>query len=534
MEKNREKELNDKAIFVGLVIFITAVMIGISYAFFHIPVEKEEEKIVLKSGDLALMFKDNDETVENIEGTWNIGDTIEKELVIENTGTRDAYAKISWDNLTNTYLAESLTYTLEEKSDDTGVQWKQIETANINVPRSESPSTQLLAEHLLIPAGHTYIYRLKITFENLENIDQTEDINAKFITKFTIDRGAKKWTVEDSLAILKIKKNPNNLTNFATPATTDETANGLFSMEDDYGTSYYYRGTAPNNYVRFGKNASGQDMWWRIIRFNGNGTMRMQYDGAGSSSNYTRNFIFTGLKWSNTNDAKYTGWMFGGVTGDRSTSKEEAQRNETDSLIKTKIDEWYKTNIVDTGYGNYVADSIFCNDRSTPGKSATGWSSDTGLGYGVNPTAYGSFSRFLNGVIIPKLNPIPSLHCLQQNDAFTVSDFDKGNGSLKYPIGLITADEIVTAGSGKYGTENKVYYLNKGNAYYTMSPMNFNDYPNIFASYADGSLGYLVGTVTGSMLPFQAGAIAPVINIKAETLNQFRGTGTIDNPYFLE
>ena len=147
----------------------------------------------------------------------------------------------------------------------------------------------------------------------------------------------------------------------------------------------------------------------------------------------------------------------------------------------------------------------------------------------MNPTAYGSFSRFLNGVIIPKLNPIPSLHCLQQNDAFTVSDFDKGNGSLKYPIGLITADEIVTAGSGKYGTGNTVYYLNKGKAYYTTSPLNFNDYPNIFASYADGSLGYLVGT-----LPFQAGAIAPVINIKAETLNQFRGTGTIDNPYFLE
>ena len=47
--------------------------------------------------------------VENTEGTWNFGDTIEKELVIENTGTRDAFAKISWDNLINTintYLAD--------------------------------------------------------------------------------------------------------------------------------------------------------------------------------------------------------------------------------------------------------------------------------------------------------------------------------------------------------------------------------------------------------------------------------------------
>ena len=47
--------------------------------------------------------------VENTEGTWNFGDTIEKEIVIENTGTRDAFAKISWDNLINTintYLAD--------------------------------------------------------------------------------------------------------------------------------------------------------------------------------------------------------------------------------------------------------------------------------------------------------------------------------------------------------------------------------------------------------------------------------------------
>jgi len=41
--------------------------------------------------------------------------------------------------------------------------------------------------------------------------------------------------------------------NFATPATTDETVNGLFSMADDYGTSYYYRGAVENNYVKFGK-----------------------------------------------------------------------------------------------------------------------------------------------------------------------------------------------------------------------------------------------------------------------------------------
>jgi len=75
-----------------------------------------------------------------------------------------------------------------------------------------------------------------------------------------------------------VNKKTNN-PNFADPATTDETADGLFAMEDDYGTSYYFRGAVENNYVKFGKDAENRDMWWRIIRFNGDGSVRMQYDG---------------------------------------------------------------------------------------------------------------------------------------------------------------------------------------------------------------------------------------------------------------
>ncbi len=521
---------------IVLCVSIVALTTSLTYAYFVSQVgTNEQEKVTIRSGTLALSFRDNDETVENTERTWNFGDSIEKELVIENTGTRDGYAKISWDNLINTYLAESLTYTLEEKSDDAGAVWKQVETVSANVPRSESASTQLLVDHLLIPAGHTYTYRVRITFEDLTDIDQTADINAKFITKFTLDESTKKWTAEDALASLNIKKNTNNPTNFANPATTDETENGLFSLEDDYGTSYYYRGTAPNNYIKFGKNTSGQDMWWRIIRFNGDGTVRMQYDGAGTSgtNSYTRGFAMEGQRWnSNSNDAKYVGWMFGGANGSASTSREQAQRNETDSLIKTKVDEWYKTNIVDTGYGNYVADSIFCNDRSTPGKSATGLSSDTGLGYGNNITGYGALGRFMTGnnstTLYANENPQPQLTCAQENDKFTVEAESGGNGKSTYPVGLITADEIVAAGSGKYGTANNSYYLNKGSWYWSFSPGYMNSYGVAYV-FGVNSSGYLNNSGVS-----YSGAFAPVINLKAEYLDKLKGNGTVDNPYFLQ
>ncbi len=181
MEKFNKEQLKKKIIYIGLIIPVLVVIIGVSYAFFYVPVEKEEEKLTIRSGTLALTFRDNDRTVENTERSWNFGDNIEKEFVIENNGTQDAYAKISWDNLINTYLRESLTYTLEEKTDENDSVYRTVETEDMHVPRSESASTQILANHLLIPSGHTYTYRLRITFENLEDIDQTVDLRQSLL-----------------------------------------------------------------------------------------------------------------------------------------------------------------------------------------------------------------------------------------------------------------------------------------------------------------------------------------------------------------
>jgi len=530
-----EERKNKKNIIslIVLCVSIVALTTSLTYAYFVSQVgENVEEKFTITSGTLALTFRDNDETVENIEGTWNFGDTIEKELIIENTGTRDTYAKISWDNLVNTYLAESLTYTLEEKTDESGSTWHSVEIESKNVPRSLTSSTHALSDHLLIPAGHTYTYRLRITFEDLADVDQTPDINANFVTKFNIAESTKKMTTEDKLVELGIKVNPSNkTTGFETPATTDETANGLFSMEDDYGTSYYYRGTAPNNYIKFGKNASGQDMWWRIIRFNGDGSIRMQYDGSGASGSntYTRGFALTNQVWnSNYEDAKYVGWMFGGTQGTTSTSKDQAQRNETNSEIKTAVDAWYKSNLVDTGYSNYVHDAIFCNDRSIPGKSVTKWTRDTGLGYGQNVTGYGASGRFITGNNGTDLsahpNPQPQFTCPQENDKFTVEETNGGNGNSTYPVGLITADEVVAAGSGKYMTTNSSYYLYKGSWYLSFSP-----------SYFDGGSARVFNEKgnLGNYGVRASGAVAPVINIKPKYLNQLQGDGTLQNPYFL-
>ncbi len=64
---------------------------------------------------------------------------------------------------------------------------------------------------------------------------------------------------------------------FTKSACDDETCEshekGIFETTDDDGISYYYRGSVENNYVYFA------NRYWRIIRINGDGTIRMIYDG---------------------------------------------------------------------------------------------------------------------------------------------------------------------------------------------------------------------------------------------------------------
>ena len=327
-------------------------------------------------------------------------------------------------------------------------------------------------------------------------------------------------TSEDTLAILGI-------TSQGTKRGVDAaatTAEGVFEMEDDYGTSYYYRGAVENNYVKFA------DIFWRIIRINGNGSLRIIYDGTQAYANGTNNagrFISTSTAYNtNYNDAKYVGWMYGPAGTTASTSKAQAQTNAADSTIKGVVDAWYKTNIVDKGYGSAVSDTLFCNDRSTPGKTTTGWSDDTGLGYGRNATAYGASAR--KGVWNSETMSIaPTFKCPQKNDAFTVNDTSKGNGALTYSVGLINADEILAAGSGKHNKNNISYYLYRGTShwYWTLSPREFCDmYSYIFTVGTSGTLGY-------SSVNNSSGVIAPVINLSAEYVKTLKGTGTMSDPY---
>ena len=175
-------------------------------------------------------------------------------------------------------------------------------------------------------------------------------------------------------------------------------------------------------------------------------------------------------------------------------------------------------------YSDYIStEAGFCNDRRIATEDETWWSSDTKLGYGTNATAYASFSRFITASDRWASVQNPTLKCSQINDIFITSGNSNGNGTLNYPVGLITADEVVLAG-GFGGENNSSYYLYTNNAYWTISPCTFytSGYAGMFNVNLDGNLSsYRVPYVNG---------VRPVINLDANvTISS--GDGTIDSPY---
>lgn len=287
-----------------------------------------------------------------------------------------------------------------------------------------------------------------------------------------------------------------------TKTSIDDKTNGIYSAKDDLGTSYYFRGNVTNNYVKFA------NKYWRIIRINGDGTIRMIYAGTSAHANgyndSSANDMSIGTSAFNSsyNDNTYVGYMFG--TKGASTYA-NTHSNTTNSTIKTRLDSWYDTNIVNTGNEKYIADAIYCNDRSV----------SSGTGIGTTNTTYAAKTRRNNGQ--------PTLKCANNNDKFTKST-TIGNGKLTKMIGLITSDEVIYAG-GKSGTYNQEYYLYSGVWYWTMAPYSYasgSAYVDDVSSEGNLYNGYVNNTY---------GGVRPVVSLKSDAISG--GSGTAASPFLV-
>ncbi len=285
---------------------------------------------------------------------------------------------------------------------------------------------------------------------------------------------------------------------------SDKSDKGLYIMADEYGDSYYYRGSVSNNYVKFA------GYYWRIVRINGDGSIRLLY--AGESPDATGNG--TSLFNKERTNPAYVGYMYGNTLN---SSYAETNANENDSEIKKYLDSWYKQNILDKGYSEYIADPGFCNDRSLSTRSNNG----DGVQDTVKHTYYEGYDRYVNHT--------PSLVCPNEaNDLFTTSTSNTGNKALTYPIGLITVDELMLGGLAD-GYLNRLSYTYSSSSYWTMSPRFFQSADMA----ANISLVYAEGFISGGWSTKINGSVRGVLNLKPD-VEISGGIGTAGNPFVIK
>ncbi len=293
---------------------------------------------------------------------------------------------------------------------------------------------------------------------------------------------------------------------------------------DDDGETYYFRGKAERNWVKI------DDTYWRIVRINGNGSIRLIFSGSGrAATTGTETMALTGIKFnSEYADNAYVGYMYGKPqtksTGDDAAYK-ATHENSENSTILTQIATWYnENNISQTVKDKYIDEEAgFCGDRTPYASSYGGAIDKKNYGWSTNVTYYGSKVRV-------EYDKKPSFKCPQKEDLYTTKNSSKGNQALPVPVGLITADEVMFAGSG-YGSDynNYSYYLYTDSVrYWTMSPYYFDGTRSIvLCVVASGHLGWNAGV-------YDTYGVRPVINLKANTPFTSDGDGSSSNPFVVE
>ncbi len=298
---------------------------------------------------------------------------------------------------------------------------------------------------------------------------------------------------------------------------------------DDDGETYYFRGQAPNNWVLI------DNIYWRIIRINGNGSIRLIYNGnttnkvgkdtmlfydsgSGNNENVAYNL--------NYDDNAYVGYMYG-IPGQIKITDDDAaykatHANLTNSDILEKINYWYtNSKFLSEIVRKYLdGNTGFCGDRTPYAESTGGIPDRVNKGYG-NVESNGT--TYYEGNIRVMHSKKATFKCPQkEQDLYTIFGSKRGNEKLPIPVGLITADEIMFAG-GIYGTDNYAYYLYNAYNYWAMTPNCYNGHAYVSYISDEGWLehGYVNDTR----------GVRPVINLKANVTFEEGGDGTSSKPF---
>ena len=520
--------MNKKSITILVVCLIVSVL-SVSLAYYSTRIIGDGKNVSVNAKELTINFDNNNEIASGIiEPGWSSTNTFSVENKSKTTFTYDIVLK-NYKNTTKTngYLVYKITstngYNMTEYKD---------------MPKDgENTYDLVIARGITIEPGSSnkQSYSLEIKY-----LDSTEDQS--------IDMGS---TVTGSLYIVESTTNENNpytkgtlgyqimedntnikeRTDFS-KAYTDTNIGTMYKAKEENTDVYYFAGDARNNWVKFGTfntdktiykgwgtfennytyhvydsmsectNASsfnsnceaftlwkkGDPMYWRIIRTDKDGGVKLLYHGnsyesentyiAGNES-YSVNCTTNGINCIDYNN----------------------------SNAKIKIDKWFNENLIN--YLKYInSEASYCNDKSIYNSDDT-WTYFSG-NYRIRQTKN------------------PTLNCNSKD-------------VIKTNIALITADEVAFAGGVSGMKNDKVwYYLNNKNnssinhigEWWTMTGDAYNDTYSTMMDVKQAENDW-EGYISGHSVLYNVKSFRPVITLNGENLWK-SGDGSASNPYEIQ
>ena len=579
-------------ILIILILISILTLIGSSYAL--LTKKFTSKKLSVEVGTLKVDFTEgNAITMDNVVPMTdeNGMNTTPYTFTITNSGTIDSYYTISNEEDTNNTLDTTyLKYKLVSNDGyDSGIKrLKDIGTGTYRIVderallKSKSVTYKLYL-WIASDAGNDIqnkIYKSKIIVNSTSNrVGDTYCLDNGFnkLSDCMLVMNNHEKTTDIAKTNIKAKSTPD----FSKTATTDE---GLFMAEDDEGESYYYRGAVKNNYVSFA------GFIWRIIRRNGDGSIRMIYSGKSTSdtgeditlgkSAYNEKYwdpTYVGYKYNEDfslyennsitgynafiNTAKYdfgTGYIFDistrkfNLTGD---IKQLTWKDNHDEIVKNnlysclnndcnivyKIVAYQSDTIMKVQPISYSSNNLIgtlANKNDSPIKKALdNWYKYNLINYNThiyNSTYCNDRSiGFGSGYLISQNTTYGAYERLYSNSLPSlkcIQDTDKfstTNENAKLDYPIaLITADEIAYAGGVTDKENKKFYLYNGKNSYTISPSYFDSYWTLSHMFTLDLNGSLEIRKNLSNVYL----IRPVINLKSDvTISS--GDGTADAPY---
>ena len=518
-----EKNINKRKIYISLLVSVICI-ISVSYAFFVLYLRQTDNNAVTALSCFTSTLTEENSAI-NLSNEFPIKDEdgIKKTpftFKITNNCNNYVKAYITIDPLkegtANYILSKYMKANVSTKGTTDGTSLI-IGTQNTKVLDNKHNGYIVKEVGLNKNESKEFDLRLWIDYDTTKE----QAAGMKYLSQVVIVTEPGKPTFAETILANNEVKTP-----ITTPGAAVSTASEaiLASAEDDYGTSYYFRGAVTNNYVEFANKC------WRIVRVGGDGSVKLilhndnptgvanPCDAANNSTSaaFARysDTTYTSAFNTNYNDNAYVGFKYG-TPG--SNTYEATHANTNKSTILTNLETWYKNNL--TTYEKVIDDTVWCNDKTNVTDTAYNpWnlSNVNGLGYAKNVTYYGATQR-----LVSKNNSAggtgPSLKC---------------NGELSKitsKVGLITADELAFAGYA-FNIGNTTTYLQENATdtyWWSLSPDLFNG-DGARVCYVGGSYGRLFGSGVSNSY-----GVRPSISLISLTTIS-GGFGTSEEPYIIE